>query len=1076
MKKCLLSLLVLFSLHAVAMVEETVSFNFKEPLNLNLNPSLTTADINLLNDGEGGGVLVRITDKTVTNGPVVLSFSRPDGTPGAGIARYGNGAPFCLEMGRLLSMTFSLSGGCILSSVNFDNDSDITKPEGQPGSWNYITNTWTATDNSTTSVTLRNGDQSAKIYTITVKYLRPSAPMNFISSIPAQGATVEGTFKTLTMSFSSSVVQVNNALNIKLTGSDLDGTVVSQVMAETHSGNIVTLTAGNAITKDADLKVTVPAGTFQNSEGAVNIEDIVVSFKVQAKRNDFNPTSVEPQSGTWSELPKEIRLTFNNFVKPGVGSIKFTQTDGTLSFSVSTANVVVNNNVATIIHNYTITEPGSWTVDIPEKAFHNDFTEDDPDYRWNSTFTINYTIDGSAAGPQDSQTMKDAKALLQKNGVGYPTHNNPAWIALNNLVNSEDVADDESLQAAILDLYNTTEVQMPEADKWYTITGVNSEKKNICLTFNDDKTKVILGTNLDKAAAFKVKSVSNDKVVFQTKEGLFLHIPTVLPQHEGTTDANLTAEESVVNELSLAKFSANSVSGANPKDLFGTFTIYGSLGKVTGLDVDDFAYAMLDYENIKVATYPNIPLAFAAKMSSAFLFSETTEPVDVIDLIYPTVGFIPDVIDNAGDDMKVKINGPTSTAIADNSLIYFAKHTEGGGVGEKVPFEGIILTSIPDEANTFAVNTRGLASGMYFLIMDNGAFTFTAPAGKGIRPINLIGGPITIKDGSGEVIPTANLNKSELKAGENLILTIGNVGKAILKTPSAPYYEYMSGEHVGESVYFTGNILTSKVGTTANFDVNTEGLVPGSYKLVLPSETFVFEATKQNQTVKNNVQLVCYFDILSQGGSTTDEGFVYNFTSFIEFFPASLVRNGGYYRDTDLNQMIIYVYSTIANGLVANKEKRVDVVTTNGGVATSGHFETYTTFAQDYPDYYIEYLRYLTGVYALKFVPTPAIEAGTLDNWSGYYYYHCPAGTFGDSNYGKWLANNSSIDPSQCRVNPVLNIGNVLVNNRQATDGIKNIYTDAVRQTVYDLQGRRVEKMDKRGVYIVNGKKVINTK
>ena len=159
-----------------AMVEETATFNFKEPLNLNLDPELDQSDKNLLNPNNAdGGSLVNITEHTITTGPVVISFSKPLGTPGAHISRYGQGAPFCLEIGRLLSITFNLTGGCVLKSVNFDQDSDITLPSGQPGSWNYMTNTWTADDNSTTSVTLKNGDQSAKIYTIKIKYLRPSS-------------------------------------------------------------------------------------------------------------------------------------------------------------------------------------------------------------------------------------------------------------------------------------------------------------------------------------------------------------------------------------------------------------------------------------------------------------------------------------------------------------------------------------------------------------------------------------------------------------------------------------------------------------------------------------------------------------------------------------------------------------------------------------------------------------------------------------------------------------------------------------------------------------------------------------
>ena len=286
MKKYLLSLLALFSLQAMAMVEETATFNFKQPLDLNLDPQFSQIELNQLSDPEASGVLVNISNKTVTSGPIVLSFTRPTNTPGAGIAHYGVGAPFCLEMGRLLSLNFNATAGCVLKSITFDQDSELILPSGQPGSWNYITNTWTASDNSTSSVTLKNGDQSSKIYVITVKYMSPSTTMDFVSSSPAQGATVTGSFQTMTMSFSSAVAKVNNASNIKLTGTDVDNTPIDQSMSATISGSTVSLSIPTAIVKDASLTVTAPAGTFENSEGATNQQAITVSFTLLSQGDD----------------------------------------------------------------------------------------------------------------------------------------------------------------------------------------------------------------------------------------------------------------------------------------------------------------------------------------------------------------------------------------------------------------------------------------------------------------------------------------------------------------------------------------------------------------------------------------------------------------------------------------------------------------------------------------------------------------------------------------------------------------------------------------------------------------------
>ena len=1056
----------LFTMQVNAMVEEAVSFNFKEPLNLTINPELSVTDKNLLSSGDG--LLLNVSNRTITDGPVTLSFDRPSGTPGVGFGHYGENSPYCFELGRMVSLKFSVSGGCVLTSVKFDQDTDIILPSGQPGSWNYMSNTWTASDNNTTSVTLTNGDQAAKIYLITVKYQRPSTPMNFVSSSPAANEQVMGTFKTMTMSFSSSVAQINNASSIKLTGKDIEGTAIDQVMTVAAFGSTVTLTAPNAISKDSELKVTVPAGTFENSEGAVNMEDIVINFSLLAKRDIFNPTTIEPAEGTVAELPQEIRLTFNNFVKIGTGVVKFKQQNGELSFPATLEVDAENTMVAIIKHaNGRQVEAATWTVEIPAKVFHNQYFEvDETEDRWNEAKTLTYIIDGTQAGPQDSETMKAAKAMLQKTGVGYPKTTDAAWVALNTLVNAEETPSDDALKEAMGTLYNVTDVTLPEVDKWYSITGFNSDNKKIYLTFSEDKTKVVLGTNATVAASFKVKSVEGDQVVFQTKEGLFLHIPTVLPQHVGTTDANLTAEESGVNKLTLAKFKASSVEGADSVALYGAFTLYGSLGTVTGLEVEDFAYAMLDYDNTKVATYPNIPLAFNGKMSSAFMLTDSTEPMEVIDLIYPTVGFIPDVIDNPGDGMKMKVNGPSTTTIADASLIYFTKYTEGEDNGTKVDFTGTIL-SPTSEANIFNVNTAGLASGMYSLVMENGAFTYTVPAGKGVRPISIVGGPLTIKSGSGEVIPVATLSRTSLEAGDAMVITIGNVGKAALKTPTAPYYEYADGENMGTKVDFVGTILTSKANTTATFNVNTAGLTPGNYKLVLPSETFTFEAGEDGKTIKENVTLTVSFEITEPSGPAPED-FQYVDFAYVSYFPASRIRTGGYYKDTDLNELYLYVYDSMGTGLVANPEKKVSVVTFGGAVATIGHFENYPTFIQDNT----AYLGDLTGTTAIKFVPDTPLKEGDLDNWSGIYYYRSEAGAFGDANYGKWLNDPSSVSPSSCRVNRLMDVGGYQINNARVT-GISTVTADETPEVVYDLQGRRVENMSRKGIYVVNGKKVI---
>lgn len=87
------------------------------------------------------------------------------------------------------------------------------------------------------------------------------------------------------------------------------------------------------------------------------------------------------------------------------------------------------------------------------------------------------------------------------------------------------------------------------------------------------------------------------------------------------------------------------------------------------------------------------------------------------------------------------------------------------------------------------------------------------------------------------------------------------------------------------------------------------------------------------------------------------------------------------------------------------------------------------------------------------------------------YIFIIPEGAFGDGNYGKYLQNASSVSPSQCTVNEsytrCYDINTTLT-------GIRDINADDnAAKVIYDLQGRRVERVTKTGIYIVNGKKTV---
>lgn len=1074
MKKLLLSLLALVAISAQAMIEQTATFDFSDLTTLNATPTLTEVEINKVANVEAG-IGLNVSQRTFTDKLATLSFPGQSMSSGAGLAHYGDA--FSLNLGPFTAIKFEVSGGCVLSSISFNNA--LGTQSVSAGRMSSSRNSWSANGETVSEVTIVLGNNNYQLTKITVNYLRPSTPLNFLSSSPANGGTFTGAFKTISLNFSTSVYQINNTSSITLKGTDVDGAAISQTMTASASGSTVILTAPTAIEKDATLKLHVPAGVFENAEGASN-DELDIAFTVKAKRDTFNPVSIEPAPGTVGELPQEIRLTFDNFAKVGTGFAKFKQTDGDGNFPSSSLEIDAENKKIGIIkhENGSQVEEATWTVEIPAGLFHNQYYGvDDVEDRWNEAMTLTYVVDGTQAGPQKSPTYKSAKALLEQTGVGYPKTTTATYQALKALVDAEETPTDDALKEAMGKLYNETDVEMPAVDKWYMIAGVNSSGSLLYLTLNDEHTAVGLGQGVGRAAAFKVKESAEGKVVFQTKEELFLHVPTVIPQHEGTSDTNLTTEQTPVNTLTLAKFQASSVTDADSVALYGAFTVYGSLGTVAGNE--EFAYGMLDHSTSKITTYPNIPLAFGEANSNAFILIETTEPVEVVDIIYPRIGFRPSVISKAGDEIKLVVHGPATTTIADATKIYFTKSTSGEDNDEKVEFAETILTAT-EEANVFLVNTVGLPAGDYNLVMENGAFEFTAPEGKSI--VNgLLTGIIYIQGGdptptptptpSGdEVEPTATLSTANLYyAGDELILTIGNVAKAILKTATAPYFVYAEGENAGEKVAYEPQIVTSRPNTVASFNVATTGLPNGKYTLILPLGTFTYEATDSKKTVKDT-QLSATFTIKNTNLPTTDFSETLNNVSYLN--PNIINTTSVVYKDVVLNDLVVYAYKYDVSGLVAGTGK-VKIISLFGTSVVEGKLVAYPNIAEELGSFGSTDF---SEVYALRFVPDKPIQAGDLSNFPGLYRVVFETAAFGDANYGKWLANPSSVAAADCKVNPEMAGPTYQIDNDKGYDptAIRTVtFGDADSQVIYDLNGSRIERVTKKGVYIVNGKKVI---
>lgn len=306
--------------------------------------------------------------------------------------------------------------------------------------------------------------------------------------------------------------------------------------------------------------------------------------------------------------------------------------------------------------------------------------------------------------------------------------------------------------------------------------------------------------------------------------------------------------------------------------------------------------------------------------------------------------------------------------------------------------------------------------------------------------------------------PQVKLSVTEIASNKEVMrLYFTNVDKVAISDASKIYFATDAAGENRVNPTETVNILTEVIGTTNEFDVHANGLNKGDYYLIMKSGAFNFD---ESSRLINQKDLYVRFKIENPNFNDTYTSIAWNLLNVLK-------TPSDYVADVDLNDLIIFDYIEDNPGLVADPTKEVWLVDgLLGGHIKKGHFVPYPTFAQDFP--------FFSNRVAIRLVLDEPYLGGELQYAAGLYAFDIPAATFGDANFGRYLQGDPSVDPSQCKVNPrITNCSFQLDNSLAITTGVKNVFIDSNIPVIFDLQGRRVQNMDKKGVYIVNGQKVV---
>lgn len=261
----------------------------------------------------------------------------------------------------------------------------------------------------------------------------------------------------------------------------------------------------------------------------------------------------------------------------------------------------------------------------------------------------------------------------------------------------------------------------------------------------------------------------------------------------------------------------------------------------------------------------------------------------------------------------------------------------------------------------------------------------------------------------------------------------------------------------GNAVSGASATITPLENSNMDFVVKVSGITKeGTYKLVFPKGTFSF--VDNNKQVTSNELTETFTLSTSSTPDPTPDPTPSDFKhyQYWEKLPAQGGSQAEYPKDY-ITQYIVLIDRMQTNGLVGNPKARVELVEySNNKLMGYGHFEADPEHTDN-------------NNYALKLVwdhPIDMVHVRTTD-----YTFKIPEGAFGDSNYGKYLKDPSSVKSSDCTVND--SFTSTYSINTTLT-GIRDINAeDNAAKVIYDLQGRRVERVTKTGIYIVNGKKTV---
>ncbi|MBO5134921.1 MAG: hypothetical protein J6C15_07220 [Bacteroidaceae bacterium] len=457
--------------------------------------------------------------------------------------------------------------------------------------------------------------------------------LEMVGSQPENGSKVEQ-LSVFTVTFNKELKSVDPQ-NMGLLYGGMNP-VPTEVQVSVTDPKSITVTLQEPYSLAGEYVYYMAAGTITAVDETTNEGDIMIGYTIEAAPNSFGNVYAAPASGSTVETLKSVTMGFMSEVASVKSdAINVTDADGNLATTATLAADDMDFNAVVVTLAEEVTKAGTYTIVVPE-GFITSVSG-----TYNPELTLTYTIEAPAYDVKP--VIEAAQAVINVRGVGYPTVESAAYLAVADAIAAAEKTPSEEAGKAIEDAVAaykaaTEGIQLPEDGKYYSITVVAKNGDKFFYNYADAKIDLAKGEEIPTTSAFLCTANKDGSYTFTTQDGKYLiyrNADKVAAWGDWTKNyitGVIDENDEELTKITIAKMkNGGQVAAASQADLFGFVTWQSVRGLKNG--TPEVGYVVVSTANA-VFDGANAPF-FNDNFSSAMLFQEvaiasnTLEPVSV---------------------------------------------------------------------------------------------------------------------------------------------------------------------------------------------------------------------------------------------------------------------------------------------------------------------------------------------------------------------------------------------------------------------------------------------------------------